>query len=406
MIDESMLEATLKPLIEVDTSNPPGKNYRPIANILKEQLASTGCEIKLVRTPKERVKELSKEVEGAVGDRVNLVATLDRGEGKTIILNAHVDVVPAGSGWTRPPFELTRTGREWYGRGVSDDKGPLAMLALVFRELAKASGWRGRIVLTATVDEEIGGYTGLGYLIDEGIIHGDYCIVGDGEIESISNAANGCLRFRVTLKGKSVHSSMNWRGINAVEKAAKLITKLEAYNKTLNTLRSKVPTNPEKGVEYLTPSLTVGVITGGIKVNIVPDRCVLEIDRRVIPEEKKLDAIEEFEKILEGFKNEDKNFDYDLVIGGFHDSFYVLEDNELIKTLSQVYEEVTKRKGRVLGGLGCVDAAYVAKHNIPVLAFGASRVGSNVHGVDEHVKINDLMEFGLIVKETTLRMLK
>ena len=406
MIDESSLETTLRPLIEVDTSNPPGKNYGKIANVLKEQLASTDCEIKLVRTPRERLKELVKETEGTMGERVNLVATLDRGEGKTFILNAHVDVVPVGSGWTRPPFELTRTGREWYGRGVSDDKGPLAMLVLVFRELAKVSDWRGKIVLEATVDEEIGGYTGLGYLLDKGIINGNYCIVGDGEIDSITNASNGRLRFRVTIKGKSVHASMNWRGINAVEKAAKLITRLEAYNRVLNTRRSKVPTNPESGVEYLTPSLTVGLIRGGIKVNIVPDRCVIEADRRVIPEEKKPEAAREFEKILEEFKREDKYFNYELEVGGFHNSFYTPEDNELITTLSHAYEEVTKRKGRVLGGLGCYDASYVAKHNIPVLAFGASRVDSNVHGIDEHVKIDDLIDFGLIVKETILRMLK
>lgn len=406
MIDESSLEAILRPLIEVDTSNPPGKNYKQIADILKEQLAPTGCEIEFVKTPTERYKELARKVRGTSGERVNLVATLDRGEGKTMIFNAHVDVVPASSGWTKPPFNLTRMKDEWYGRGVSDDKGPLAMFVLILRELAKTSGWRGKIILAATVDEEIGGYTGLGYLLDEGKIRGDYCIVGDGDIDSISNAANGCLRFIVTITGKSVHSSMNWMGINAVEKAAKLITRLEAYNKILNTRKSNVPTNPDKGVKYLTPSLTVGLIRGGIKVNIVPDNCMLEVDRRVIPEENKIEAIEEFEKILEEIKKEDKDFNYTLDIDGLHDSFYVREDDELITMACKVYEEVTKKNGRVLGTLGCLDTSYVAKRNIPALTFGVARVDSNIHGVDERVKIKDLIDFGRIVKETTQRLLK
>lgn len=349
---------------------------------------------------------MSKEVDGISGGRVNLIATLERDEGKTMIFNAHIDVVPAVGEWTKPPFKLTKTGDELFGRGVSDDKGPLAMFVLVIKELAETPGWKGKIILAATVDEEIGGYTGLGYLMDEEVISGDYCIVGDGDIDSISNAANGCLVFKLTIKGKSVHSSMNWLGINAVDKAAKLITRLEAYNKILNTRKSKVPTNPEKGVECLTPSLTVGLIRGGAKVNIVPDSCKLEVDRRVTPEENKLEAIKEFKKILEELKMEDKDFNYDLHVEGLHNSFYVSEDNELIKTACRVYEEVTKRKGRVLGTLGCLDTSYVAKRGIPVFTFGVSRVESGIHGIDEHARIKDLIDFGLIVKETTQRLLR
>jgi len=406
MIDEANIEAILRPLVEVDTSNPPGKNYEKIAKIIEEQLAPTGCEVELLKPPRERVKELIKESEGIAGDRMNLVASLDRGEGETMILNGHTDVVPAVGDWTYPPFKLSKSGGEWYGRGVADMKGSLAALILAFRELAANGSWRGKLVLTATVDEEIGGYTGLAYLLDEQLVKGDYCIVGDGAATNITNAANGCLRFRVSFRGKAVHSSMNWRGINAIEKAARLITRLEGYNASLRDRKSKVPTNPEYGVDRLTPSLTVGLIRGGTKVNIVPDRCVVNIDRRVIPEEDKNKAIEEFEKILEEFEEKDKDFKYDLLIGGFHDSFHTPEDNELIKALSASYEEVKGERCRVLGTLGCVDAAYAAKHGISVAVFGASRVESNVHGLDERVRIADLVNFGHIVERTALKLMR
>ena len=311
MIDEAGIAAILSPLMEVDTSNPPGDNYEMIAKMIRDQLSSTGCEVKFEEPPDERVKGLISESEGASGRRVNLVASLERGEGKTVILNGHTDVVPATGDWKYPPFRLTKTHGEWYGRGVADMKGPLAALILVFREFATNNNWSGRLILTATVDEEIGGYTGLAYLMDEGLVKGDYCIVGDGASTHITNAANGCLRFRVSFKGKSVHSSMNWTGVNAIEKAAKLIVRLEKYNEDLFRVKSKVRTSPVYGVDFLTPSATVGLIRGGTKVNIVPDQCVIEVDRRVIPEETKPEAIEEFKKILRELEEQDKDFQYE-----------------------------------------------------------------------------------------------
>jgi succinyl-diaminopimelate desuccinylase len=406
MFDEFDLETILTSLIEVDTSNPPGENYNRINNIIKASLASSGCHFKLVTVPTKRVNELVKEVEGISGERVNLLASLERGIGKTIILNAHVDVVPVGEGWTHPPFELTRSDRDWYGRGVADDKGPLAALMVVFKELATNPNWRGKIILAPTIDEEIGGHTGLSYLLDAGLLEGDYCIVGDGGIESITNAANGCLRFRVTIKGSAVHSSMNWLGINAIEKATKLIKRVGKHNAVLHKIKSSIPANPQTGVNWLTPSITVGVISGGTKVNSVPSTCVMEIDRRLIPEENKSEAVVSFTNILEELKRVDVDFVYTLEIGGFHDSFITSKENEVVSTLSQTYNEILERKGHIYGSLGCLDAAYVAKHNIPVVAFGASRVESNYHGIDEHVGIDDLLDFGNIIEATVLRLLK
>lgn len=406
MIDENSLEKLLRPLIEVDTSNPPGRNYTRIVKIIEQQLAPTGCEVQLVEAPENRVKELYKEVESVSGSRINLIASLRRGKGKTIILNGHTDVVPANGIWMYPPFKLSKKGRKWYGRGVADMKGALATLILVFKELADNPNWKGTIILTAVADEEIGGYTGTAYLHDSGLVKGDYCIVGDGDATHITNAANGCLRFRVTLKGKSVHASRNWLGVNAINKAAKLITRLEEYNDSLHNKKSKVLVNPDFGVDRITPSLTVGLIKGGTKVNIVPDKCVVNIDRRTIPEENKGEAIIEFEEILKEFKRKDEDFDYNLLTGGFHDSFQIPEDNELIITLRRAYEEVTKSRCEVWGGLGCYDAAHVAKHNIPVAVLGASRVDSNIHGINEQVRIEDLINLGRIIKETVLRLTK
>ena len=406
MLDESTLEQVLASLIEVNTSNPPGRNYGRINHIIKKHLASSGCKFNLVTVPPTRVRELIKEAEGISGERVNLIASLERGVGKTIILNAHVDVVPAGKGWTYPPFKLTRRNRVWYGRGVADDKGPLAAFIIILNELAKNPNWQGKIILAPTIDEEIGGHTGLSYLLDSGLLRGDSCIVGDGGIENIANAANGCLRFRVAIKGRSVHSSMNWFGINAIEKASKLIKRVAEYDNALHKIKSNIPANPQMGVNRLTPTITVGVINGGTKVNIVPNTCVLEIDRRLIPEEEKAEAITSFTSILEDLSRVDKDFQYDLKIGGFHDSFITSMNDEVVTTLSQTYNELLRKKCHIYGSLGCLDASHVARHNIPVVAFGASRVESNYHGLDEQVRIDDLLNFGNIIKMTVLRMLK
>ncbi len=406
MIDEASIEKVLRPLIEVDTSNPPGENYGKLLKIVEEQVAPTGCEVQLLRPPEERVKELSKESENVAGERVNLVATLSRGQGKTVVLNGHIDVVPAVGEWTYPPFELTKKGKLWYGRGVSDMKGPLATLVLAFRELAENKRWNGKIILAATIDEEIGGYTGMGYLFEEGLVRGDYCIVADGDATNIVNAANGCLRIRVRFKGKAVHSSMNWRGVNAIEKAAKLATRLEKYNASLLKKRSKVHANADSGTTRLRPSVTTGVIRGGTKVNVVPDECVVEIDRRVIPEEDKAEAAEEFKGILKELAAKDKDFKYDLLIGGFHNAFITPPDNPLIKALKSSYRQVRGESCSVVGTLGCVDASYAARAGVPAAVFGASRIENNVHGLDEKVRIADLVSLGPIVEKTVLKLMR
>jgi len=240
MIIEKSLEDILRPLIEVDTSNPPGNNYRKICEIIKDQLEPIGCDIRFISAPKESMDELHKETEGLSGERVNLVATLKRGTGKVLVLNGHIDVVPATGKWMYPPFELTAKDEYWYGRGVADMKGALAGLIKVIQTLSTDQHWSGTIKLEAVCDEEIGGNTGTAFLHDSGIVTGDYFIVGDGSIEQITNAANGRLNIRVLLKGKSVHSSMNWRGINAIGKAGRLVNELERYNKILYNRKSKV----------------------------------------------------------------------------------------------------------------------------------------------------------------------
>jgi succinyl-diaminopimelate desuccinylase len=406
MITENNLEAILRSLIEIDTSNPPGRNYRRICEVIKELLEPTGCDISLLRTPSERVKKLIEQGEEISGERINLIAKIKRGEGKTLILNGHIDVVPATGNWKHPPFELISEDDYWYGRGVADMKGSLAGLIKVVQDLSSNDNWKGTVVLEAVCDEEIGGYTGTAYLHDTGFVKGDYCIVGDGYANNITNAANGCLRFKVTVRGKSVHSKMNWRGINAVEKSSHLIGQLEGYNKVLNQRRSKVPANPKTGVDFVTPSISIGTIRGGTKVNIIPDECFLEIDRRVGPQENKDAAIMEFQRILDDLKTNDKDFNYDLHIGGFHDSFEIPEDVEPIPTLKEAYRQVKGVSCPVYGGLGCYDAAHVAKHGIPVAVLGTSRVESNVHGIDERVRIRDVLDFTKTIETTSIKLLR
>ena len=157
----------------------------------------------------------------------------------------------------------------------------------------------------------------------------------------------------------------------------------------------------------MTPSLTVGLIKGGTKVNIVPDNCVMDIDRRVIPEEKKINAIEEFKQILNEFEGKDKDFSYNLLIGGSHDSFRTPEDIMLINALQSSYEQVKQEKCSIYGGLGCYDAAHASKHGISTAVFGTSRTTeSNVHGTDERARISDIVNFGNIIERTVLKLLE
>ena len=186
----------LRSLIAIPTQAVPGENYDKIANYVGEKLGRVGFETAMYDAPDDYMKTSGRDLLGLEGPRTNLVATLRRGGGPTLHLNAHSDTVPVTpEGWTVDPFKGTIKDGRVYGRGACDDKGELA--AMVYAaEAVVQSGVEldGGLILTATPDEEIGGIAGLGYLINEGLVKADLGVGIDGNFGNLIIATNGRVR--------------------------------------------------------------------------------------------------------------------------------------------------------------------------------------------------------------------
>ncbi|PSN83897.1 hypothetical protein B9Q01_03000 [Candidatus Marsarchaeota G1 archaeon OSP_D] len=387
----------LDELVAIDTCVPPGRNYERALKVVGDYLEGAGFQVEYVKTPEEVVREVfGDKLPKDAGERVNLVARVGQG-GRTLLLNAHIDTVPPGPGWTRNPFELFEEGGKLYGRGTSDDKGGVVALACAAKRFA-SKVVNGSLVFTATCDEEVGGRTGLGYLVQKGL-RCDDALVADGSIRVAGIAANGCMRFSVKVIGKAAHASRNWLGINAIEKASVVVQALTELNKKLSSRLSSVPADPESGVKFLRPSLTVAMIQGGVKENVVPPECTIIVDRRLIPEENFDDAKLEIQTVLEELRKKDAQLKYQLDFEPQnHFSFKIPEDSEIVKLYVKSWEDIGSTP-IIAGGLGCVDSCYLAKEHIPVVTCGVSRAGNSVHGADEFVYKEDLEKFSKAVEK-------
>jgi acetylornithine deacetylase/succinyl-diaminopimelate desuccinylase-like protein len=218
---------------------------------------------------------------------INLIVQEQFGSGgPCVALNAHGDVVPPGSGWTRDPYgaEVVQDavhGAVMYGRGVAVSKSDFATYAfamLCLRDFARQhGGLNGMLELELTYDEETGGEIGPGWLLAQGISRPDL-VISAGFSYAITTAHNGCLHLEVQVLGKPGHAAMPATGIDALEAATGILSDLYAYRTDLAGTHSAT-----KGIDC--PTLNVGLIQGGINTNVVPDRTSFRIDRRIIPEE-------------------------------------------------------------------------------------------------------------------------
>ena len=290
-----------------------------------------------------------------------------------LILNGHTDVVPAEeSRWKHPPFEPVLSNGRIYGRGSCDMKGGLASMIFALKILYEEEiEMNNDLLFTATVEEETGGLNGAGSIVEG--LNGKMCVIAEPTDLKICIGHKGSTIYRVTVEGRSAHGSMPHLGKNAIYYASKMITALE---------ESKF----DKRDEFLgKPTINVGKIEGGERVNVVPDRCVFEIDRRMIPGE---DGEEVFKGILEIVKRENEEVNVEAVISML--PMKISEDEEVVSILKKVTKEVFGEAKDVIGMDGCSDARFFAEKYIPTVLFGPGKDGI-AHTRDEFVDVKDLL---------------
>ena len=263
--------AFLQELIRVPTDTPPGNNT-PHAERAAELLADMGLSAEKYAVPEAEVHAAGLQ------SITNLLVTRTYGPGKTVLLNAHGDVVPPGEGWTKNPYGGEIEDGKIYGRAAAVSKCDFSTYAFAVRALeAVAKPAAGSVQLLFTYDEEFGGEVGPGWLLQKKIIHPDLMIAAGFSYQVIT-AHNGCLQMEVTVHGKMAHAAIPDSGVDALQAAVKILNALYAQN----TLYKQV-TSTVEGITH--PYLNVGMIEGGTNTNVIPGRVTFKLDRRMIPEE-------------------------------------------------------------------------------------------------------------------------
>ena len=376
-------ERFLAELVRIPSDNPPGDcaAHAARAAALLEQF---GFAVERHAVAKEAVTA------NGMMSCVNLIVRKRFGPGPVIACNAHGDVVPPGAGWSADPYGAEVRDGRMYGRGVAVSKSDFATyaFALLALEAAAAAGAKlgGAVELHFTYDEEVGGAIGPAWLLAQGLVKPDYA-VSAGFAYAVTTAHNGCLHLEVEVGGKSGHAAEPEKGIDALEAATGILTELYRLRKQYASVRSRI-----EGV--VSPTLVIGLIHGGTNTNVVPDRAVFRLDRRIIPEENALEVettltrqIREFGARFPGVSVEVRRILLAL-------PFVPIEGQE--KLVAAIRKNARAVLGEEIPARGVplyTDARHYGAAGVPTVLYGAGpRTLAEAHGhrADENLKVDDL----------------
>ncbi len=296
------LEAMLVDLIRIDTSVPPGRNYPEIVDYLEPLLEAAGLECERVVVPEKRWRRIPLPLEG---ERVNLVGRAPGGGrgNPPLSIYAHLDVVPAGGGWTVEPFRGTVREGEIIGRGAVDMKGtipPVVVALELIRELGLRTRYDARILFTT--DEEVGVEPGARFLSENGYFEPPVLHLEGGAQDPVMTAAfAGSLDATIKVTGRQVHTGLDWSGVNALEESVPILEELLSLKKEVERRESSYPSFPVPGMpsDRMTANMSVNIMRAGEKINMVPAESVIQVDRRWLPEERLEDVRREIAVAVE-----------------------------------------------------------------------------------------------------------
>lgn len=355
----------LQELVRTPSVNPPGNTEEAVSR-LGAYLQSVGIDWRVV---------------SAEGGRANLVATLKGTRpGKSLVLNGHIDVVPAGEGWTVDPFGAeVRDGRV-FGRGADDMKGGLAAMAVALAALKRAgSPFGGQITFMAVADEESGGHYGTRLLLERGVGKGaDFAIVGEPGRGMVGLGNRGVAFLEITIEGRAGHPGRP-NPANPIHYAGRLITALANMQFAVRNELFEVPT----------PSVTVTMVNAGVKANVIPNVCRLTLDRRLLPGETAEDVVSGIEAVIAGVPQEGVSARVRLIQ---HSLAYAIGPEEPVaRAIARAHKQVFGVDPEYQGKGGGTDGSHLYHMaGIPTVLYGPGDPRRG-HTVDEWIGLDEVV---------------
>jgi acetylornithine deacetylase len=335
---------------------------------------------------------------------LGVTGVLGSDHGPALILNGHVDVVPAGDEtlWTYPPWRGTVADGRVYGRGALDMKGAVCCAIAAARAIRDADvQLDGRLIIQSVIGEEDGG-TGTLAAVLRGP-SADAAIVLEPTELQLAPAQAGALNFRITVRGRTAHGAMREEGVSAIEKFVPLLQAILALEARRNE-RVKDPLF----ADYVLPiPICPGIVRAGDWASNVAERLVCEGRYGVAVGEDLPVARAELEAaIFQGAADDPWLLSHPPVVEWWGAQFApagIAADHPIVQTVGRAFEDATGRAPRLQGmTYGADMRLLVHQGGIPTMMFGPGNIRV-AHQPDEHVPVDDLVAAARTLVLTALR---
>jgi succinyl-diaminopimelate desuccinylase len=294
-----------------------------------------------------------------------LKAEVGPGGAPTVVLHGHLDVVPAHPDQFEPKVE----GDKLYGRGAYDMKGAVAAMLLVTAAMRDQERVRVRLGIVGDEESEEGAERGSDHLVDSGFT-GDFAITGEPTDLHIGIEAKGVLALRLEVGGTAAHGATPWLGDNAVLNAIDVFRSIES-----------LPFARHSSELFDRPSINLGRIVGGDALNKVPDRCVIDVDIRYLPDQDPQEILAQVREI--------QGSEVQALLA--RPPATVDRDSAYVRALRASATEHHEGEPMSVGRDGASDAVSFLRVGVPAVEFGP--VGAGHHGPAEWVSVSSLESY-------------
>ncbi|MBL8675231.1 MAG: ArgE/DapE family deacylase [Rhodospirillales bacterium] len=379
---DKTLVAILSDLIAIPSPFPPGESVAICAYAAK-RLKACGYKVETVRR--------KKGVD-------NVVARLRaRAKGPSVAFNAHVDTVGVGerANWKTDPYRAVVKGGLVYGLGAGNCKGSMAVQLWLAEEIARRGGpARGEIAFTFVADEENLGPDGMDFLRASGRVRPDALILGAQTENNLIVAERGVMWARITTRGRAAHAGNPAAGDNAILRMMRLVGALQAhYDKALRKRVSGA----------MRSTVNVGMFHGGHNTNVVPSACVVEIDRRLLPDEKVKAAFTELKRVVDAAGAREPKGSYAVEFLTGTNGFFAPENGQAVGAFEAAVRKRERRAVKFLNATGVSDGRYYADDGIEIINFGPGS-GAQGHAANESVPIKQMVSAAHIQLDVVERL--
>lgn len=365
----------LKKLISMDTTNPPG-NEAAAAHFLRDLLVPYGfqCQIQPVGE-----------------NRANLIAVLGNGEGPELLLNGHLDVVPAAGDWKTPPFEGIESDGLLYGRGACDMKGGIAAMCAAAIHLAERGGpQRGRLKLLFVADEECSNLGLHRYLEHSGA--SDFAIIGEPTNLEVAIAHRGVSRNFIDIKGAARHAALpSDQQADAVDKTALAITAIKKTGEELKSFTHEV---------LPPPGIAVTMIQGYEKDNIVPGKIRLLLDFRILPGMSQQDI----DEILRTGLSKNGVDDFELIPHFYMPGGEISSQEEFANLCLEERNQMMERKHGFCAFDASCEQCFLVEQGTKTVICGPGSL-NQAHTVNEYIEIKQVKDAVILYESIINRIL-